>query len=153
MKRSFCKLSFLLSIFALVSSAPSIQAISMPSMSSFKLSGLNTPEAVSNALSRLSSAFSWLSPKTLASIVETQGKKFQENMNAYIKNPSLAKGGAAAANALAATAAALALAGEAAAIAGAATVGAGLGYHASKKAGIVKEKEAEPTSTFGMPME
>ena len=150
MKQSFCKLTVLLSIFALISTVPvqamSMPRFSMPSISSFNLSALKTPEAVSNALSRLSSAFRLLSPKTLASIVKTQEKKFKENMNAYIENPSLAKGGKAAANALAATAAALALAGEAAAI-------AGLGYHAGKKAGIFKEKEAEPTSTFGMPME
>ncbi len=137
MKRSFCKLGFLLSIFALVSSAPSIQAISMPSISSFNLSALKTPEAVSKALSRLSSAFRLLSPKTLTSIVKTQGKNFKENIEAYIENPSLAKGGKAAAIALVATAAALALAGETAigyyAVTGAATVGAGLGIEAGKK--------------------
>ena len=141
MKQSFRKLGFLLSIFALISSAPSIQAISMPSMSSFNLSALKTPEAVSKALSRLSSAFRLLSPKTLASIVKTQVEKFQENMNAYIQNPSMVKGGKAAANALAATAAALALASETAVVAGAATVGAGLGYHASKKVGFFAEEE------------
>ncbi len=142
-KQSFRKLGVLLSVFALISSAPSVQAISMPSWSSFNLSALKTPEAVSNALSKLSYAFSFLSPKTLASIVETQGKKFKENMDAYIKDPSLTKGGKAAANALAAAAASLALAGEIAAVAGTA-------YFIGKE--VVPEKKRAtkiPTIPFG----
>ena len=115
MKRSFYKLGLLI-VFALLSNVPSVRAISMPrfsmpSISSFNLSALKTPEAVSNALSKLSSAFSLLSRKTLASIVKTQTKRLEENIDAFIKDPSsVVKGGSAAANAIAAAAAILALA-------------------------------------------
>ena len=119
MKRSF-GLTLLFSIFTLISvslveaiSAPS-WVPSLPKMPSFNLSALKTPEAVSNAISRIASAFGLLSPKTLASIIKTQTQKLNKNMNAYIENPSWANGRAVTANALAATAAALALAGEAA---------------------------------------
>ena len=113
MKQSFCKLTVLLSIFALISTVP-VQAVSMPrfsmpSISSFNFSALKTPEAVSKALSRLASAFSYLSPKTLRSIVETQSKRLMENIEAFKQNPTLVNRGKIAANVIAAAAAAYAL--------------------------------------------
>jgi hypothetical protein len=135
MKRLF-SISLLFGMCALISSL-SMEAMStswmpsLPKMPSFNLSSLTTPQAVSNAISRIASVFKLLSPQTLASIVQTQTKKFNENISAYIENPSLARGAAATANVLAAAAAALVLAGEAAAIAGAVYVG---GKKAAEKA-------------------
>ncbi|EKD48972.1 MAG: hypothetical protein ACD_64C00051G0004 [uncultured bacterium] len=90
------------------------------------LSSLYTPEALSNALQRITSAFTILSPKALLRIQKNQLVKLQANLEAYAENPSWANRGAVAANALALTATTLALAGQAAAV-------AGVGYMVGKK--------------------
>ncbi len=84
----------------------------LPALPSFSVPSLTTPEAVTNAITKLSSAFSYLSKKTLKRVQKRQADKLEDNLDEYADNPTLANGAKAIANVLAATAATVAEAGK-----------------------------------------
>ena len=84
----------------------------LPAMPSFSVPSLTTPEAVTNAVTKLSSAFNYLSKKTLKRVQKRQTAKLEDNLEEYTENPTLANGAKAIANVLAATAATVAEAGK-----------------------------------------
>ena len=110
--------------------------------SRFSLPSLRTPQAISNAIDRLVSAFKFLSPTTLARIIRTQKEKFEANQAAFAENPTWANRGAMVANVLAMAAATIVLGGEAAAL-GAAGYAGGKAIQRQRAGARKRAAEAE----------